>query len=60
MIAALATAFPVLALRNLDHLGLVEVLLVARHFFANLYQSARGGWFSYMLFIDAAGYASAF
>jgi PAT family beta-lactamase induction signal transducer AmpG len=44
--AALAAAFLVLALLNLDHLGLVEVLLVAGYFFANLYQSALGGWLS--------------
>lgn len=36
----------VLALLNLDHLVLVEVFLVAGYFFANLYQSALGGWLS--------------
>lgn len=36
----------VFALLNLDHLALVEVLLVAGFFFANLYQSALGGWLS--------------
>jgi MFS transporter, PAT family, beta-lactamase induction signal transducer AmpG len=35
-----------LALLNLDHLVLVEVLLVVGFFFANLYQSALGGWLS--------------
>jgi hypothetical protein len=44
----------------MDHLGLVGVLLVAGYFFANLHRSARGGWFSYMLFIAAVGYAAAF
>jgi PAT family beta-lactamase induction signal transducer AmpG len=44
--AALAAAFLVLALLNLNHLGLVEVFLVAGYFFANLYQSALGGWLS--------------
>ena len=37
---AAAAALLVLALLNLDHLGLVEVFLVAGYFFANLYQSA--------------------
>lgn len=36
----------VLALLNLDHLALVEIFLVAGYFFANLYQSALGGWLS--------------
>jgi PAT family beta-lactamase induction signal transducer AmpG len=44
--AAAAAALPVLALLNLDHLGLVEVFLVAGYFFANLYQSALGAWLS--------------
>ena len=35
-----------LALINLNHLVLVEVLLVTGFFFANLYQSALGGWFA--------------
>jgi PAT family beta-lactamase induction signal transducer AmpG len=34
------------ALVNLDHLALVEGLLVAGYFCANLYQSALGGWLS--------------
>jgi MFS transporter, PAT family, beta-lactamase induction signal transducer AmpG len=34
------------ALLNLDRLVLVEILLVAGYFFANLYQSALGGWLS--------------
>ncbi len=42
--AALAAALLVVALLNLDHLALVEGLLVAGYFFANLYQSALGGW----------------
>jgi MFS transporter, PAT family, beta-lactamase induction signal transducer AmpG len=33
-----------LALANLDHLVLVEALLVTGFFFANLYQGALGGW----------------
>jgi MFS transporter, PAT family, beta-lactamase induction signal transducer AmpG len=33
-----------IALLNLDHLLLVEILLVTGFFFANLYQSALGGW----------------
>jgi PAT family beta-lactamase induction signal transducer AmpG len=36
----------VLALLNLNHLVLVEALLVAGFFCANLYQSALGGWLS--------------
>ena len=39
-----AAVLLVVALFNLDHLVLVEVLLVAGYFFANLYQSALGGW----------------
>ena len=42
--AALAAALLVAALLNLDHLALVKGLLVAGFFFANLYQSALGGW----------------
>jgi MFS transporter, PAT family, beta-lactamase induction signal transducer AmpG len=41
-----AAVLLVLALLNLDHLALVEVLLVTGYFFANLYQSALGGWLS--------------
>ncbi len=44
--AAVAAVLLVLALRNLNHLVLVEVLLLAGFFFANLYQSALGGWLS--------------
>jgi MFS transporter, PAT family, beta-lactamase induction signal transducer AmpG len=44
--AALAAALLVLALLNLDRLALVEAFLVAGFFFANLYQSALGGWLS--------------
>jgi PAT family beta-lactamase induction signal transducer AmpG len=44
--AALAAALLMLALLNLDHLALVETFLVAGYFFANLYQSALGGWLS--------------
>ena len=40
--AAMAAVLLVTALLNLDHLALVEVLLVAGYFFANLYQSALG------------------
>jgi PAT family beta-lactamase induction signal transducer AmpG len=42
--AAMAAALLVAALLNLDDLALVEGLLVAGYFFANLYQSALGGW----------------
>jgi PAT family beta-lactamase induction signal transducer AmpG len=42
--AVSAAVLLVVALFNLDHLALVEVLLVAGYFFANLYQSALGGW----------------
>lgn len=44
--AIAAALLLVLALLNLDHLVLVEVFLVAGYFFANLYQSALGGWLS--------------
>jgi MFS transporter, PAT family, beta-lactamase induction signal transducer AmpG len=44
--AAAAAALLTLALLNLDNLVLVEILLVAGFFFANLYQSALGGWLS--------------
>lgn len=44
--AILSATLLALALVNLDHLGLVEVLLVTGFFFANLYQSALGGWFA--------------
>jgi PAT family beta-lactamase induction signal transducer AmpG len=44
--AIIAAVLLVLALLNLDNLMLVEGLLVAGYFFANLYQSALGGWLS--------------
>jgi PAT family beta-lactamase induction signal transducer AmpG len=44
MTALLAAGLLVLALLNLDDLLLVEWLLVAGYFFANLYQAALGGW----------------
>ena len=44
MTAVLVAAALVLALLNLDDLALVETLLCAGFFFANLYQSALGGW----------------
>jgi PAT family beta-lactamase induction signal transducer AmpG len=44
--ALMAAGLLIVALLNLNHLALVEVLLVAGYFFANLYQSALGGWLS--------------
>jgi PAT family beta-lactamase induction signal transducer AmpG len=44
--AAAAATLLVVALLNLDRLVWVEALLVAGFFFANLYQSALGGWLS--------------
>ena len=44
--AGAAALLLALALLNLDHLILVERMLVAGFFFANLYQSAFGGWLS--------------
>jgi MFS transporter, PAT family, beta-lactamase induction signal transducer AmpG len=44
--AAGAAVLLVLALLNLNHLALVEALLLAGFFCANLYQSALGGWLS--------------
>jgi MFS transporter, PAT family, beta-lactamase induction signal transducer AmpG len=44
--AIIAAVLLVVALLNLDNLMLVEGLLVAGYFFANLYQSALGGWLS--------------
>ncbi len=44
--AVIAAVLLLLALLNLDHLVLVEILLVVGFFFANLYQSALGGWLS--------------
>jgi MFS transporter, PAT family, beta-lactamase induction signal transducer AmpG len=46
MTAVIAAALLSLALLNLDRLALVEGLLVPGFFFANLYQSALGGWLS--------------
>lgn len=42
--ALIAAALLSLALLNLEHLARVEALLVLGFFFANLYQSALGGW----------------
>jgi PAT family beta-lactamase induction signal transducer AmpG len=44
--AAVAATLLSLALLNLEHPALVEGLLVVGFFFANLYQSALGGWLS--------------
>lgn len=44
--AVIAAALLALALLNLDDVPLVEGLLVTGFFFANLYQSALGGWLS--------------
>jgi len=44
--AVIAAVLLVLALLNLERVALVEALLVAGFFFANLYQSALGGWLS--------------
>lgn len=44
--SATAAALLVLALLNLEDLVLVQWLLVGGYFFANLYQSALGGWLS--------------
>jgi MFS transporter, PAT family, beta-lactamase induction signal transducer AmpG len=44
--AVVAAALLSLALLNLEHLAWVEGLLVVGFFFANLYQSALGGWLS--------------
>ena len=44
--AVISAVLLALALLNLDHLLRVEVLLVTGYFFANLYQSALGGWLS--------------
>jgi PAT family beta-lactamase induction signal transducer AmpG len=50
--AAAAAALLVLALLNLDRLILFEVFLLAGFFFANLYQSALGGWLSTIVKTD--------
>jgi MFS transporter, PAT family, beta-lactamase induction signal transducer AmpG len=44
--AAASAVLLTVALLNLDHPALVEALLVAGFFCANLYQSALGGWLS--------------
>lgn len=44
--AVVAATLLSLALLNLEHLAWVEGLLVVGFFFANLYQSALGGWLS--------------
>jgi PAT family beta-lactamase induction signal transducer AmpG len=44
--ALMAASLLIVALLNLDNLVLVETLLVIGYFFANLYQSALGGWLS--------------
>jgi PAT family beta-lactamase induction signal transducer AmpG len=44
--AVIAAGLLALALLNLENVALVEGLLVAGFFFANLYQSALGGWLS--------------
>src|ERR1700761_2511973 len=53
--ALMAASFLVMALLNLDHLTLAEGLLVAGYFFANLYQSALGGWLSSIVSSDCKG-----
>lgn len=50
--ALLSAALLALALTNLDHLVLVEIFLVSGFFFANLYQSALGGWLSSIISAD--------
>jgi MFS transporter, PAT family, beta-lactamase induction signal transducer AmpG len=50
--ALLSAALLALALTNLDHLVLVEIFLVSGFFFANLYQSALGGWLSSIIRAD--------
>lgn len=44
--AVVAAILLSIALLNLDHPALVEILLVVGFFFGNLYQSALGGWLS--------------
>jgi MFS transporter, PAT family, beta-lactamase induction signal transducer AmpG len=50
--ALAAAALLSLALVNLEHLLLVEICLVSGFFFANLYQSALGGWLSSIISAD--------
>ncbi len=50
--ALLAAALLVVALLDIDNLALVEACLVTGFFFANLYQSALGGWLSSIIESD--------
>ncbi len=50
--ALLSAMLLALALTNLEHLTWVEICLVAGFFFANLYQSALGGWLSSIITAD--------
>jgi MFS transporter, PAT family, beta-lactamase induction signal transducer AmpG len=50
--ALLSAVLLALALTNFEHMILVEVFLVAGFFFANLYQSALGGWLSSIISVD--------
>ena len=50
--AILAAALLVVALLDIDNLALVEACLVSGFFFANLYQSALGGWLSSIIDSD--------
>jgi PAT family beta-lactamase induction signal transducer AmpG len=52
--ATAAAILMIVALLNLDHPLMVEGLLVAGYFFANLYQSALGGWLSTITMPDEA------
>ena len=57
--ALAAAVLLVLALLNLSHLFMVEALLLAGYFFANLYQSALGGWLSSITTSEEASRLSA-
>lgn len=50
--AFLAAGLLTAVLTHLEHLVLVEIFLVAGFFFANLYQSALGGWLSSIISAD--------
>ena len=50
--ALLSAVLLALALTNLEHLALAEIFLIAGFFFANLYQSALGGWLSSIITAD--------
>lgn len=50
--ALIAAILLACALLNLEHPALVEALLVTGFFFANLYQSALGGWLSSIITAD--------